>query len=864
MSPSSPQHMWEQFRQLFQWKVVLRLAAAAAVLFTAWAVWIYAEFHTQREERLSGLARLNLQVQGGRARLLSEPTLIYDQNGQLLTQIASERRRVLSLEVISELDKWQRTLITAEDQEFYQHDGYHLSYLFKAALRSVWYGKLSGGSTLTQQLAKLLFTDSSRTPHRKLLEILYADEIEERFDKKTILAMYLNKIFFGHNRYGVQEASRFFFNKNPDTMNWSEVALLVGIIPNPTAFSPLRHLQKAMYKQRLVLRLLEADGLSRKMLLADHRQFLKEWKVPSSLAKRFADPFADLKPLVPVPEAGWSSRIGKAGVREDRTAYGHIKEEVRRFIVERFGTEKLEDGMHVFTTIDRRRQQIAFATIGKAVAKMKKRLKQKGEGVQAALVTVEPRRGYIEAMVGGTSFTSGNQLNRVYQSYRQTGSSIKPLVYLLALEQGKVGPLDCLPDEPFSKAGYRPRNWYRGYKGDMLAAQALAQSVNTAAVRLLDRVGPEKMQKVIGQMLELDDKTLEKRFAPDLSMALGSKEMTPLELARIYATILNRGRLVYPHLITKVLDQDYSLVYGQDPRVHGPFIFDQKAVFETIQMMQYVLGPGGTIPHIHKRRSKGFLPFPAAGKTGSTQLSPQLRKVWRKTHKGLTTKDVWFAGLTSRAATVVWMGNDKGAPIAGGGSSVAAPIWADYLQAFFRDKKQFPSESRDHARQRLERQNPALARVLFERYYKEKSEKEKALQQQEMTEEDAPAGSGSMDDGSSVPVQPADPADAASSSPEDGDALQLEDNQQDDDLSELTGQDGLSPFDVLPPREVVDPFPGPFVAAGEGSDWKVLGVCPASTEVQSGTASGCRSWPLVLRRGRTPLQCTSETMQLPQ
>lgn len=701
--------------------IFIRIPALLFVAGLCYVGYVYIHFLINRDKWLGNLESLNLQIQEratGKS-VYQLPTKIFDKTGEIVIgEYGGEKRKILPFRHLKAINKFSKTLIASEDRDFYNHKGYSPIYLVRAFLRTVVYGHLSGGSTITQQLAKLLFTDASRSISRKLLEILCAREIEKRYAKDFILIMYLNKIYFGHHRFGLSEAARFYFGKKPMEMTWPECAMLTGIIPNPTAFSPARRLQRAMFKQRLVLKtLISQNVVSKKIVKKQLINFFRRYKIPKELQNRFDPKYLGEKTLpgkLKDQKGFWKSNIasitGKGQLKRIKSAF--FNEYVRQFIVERLGKEKLKEGLTVFTTIDALRQDAAYDTVfnrlGKMRAAIEKRLQaaklvkenekqvtrldKELNGLNAAMVTINHQNGFVEVLVGGYRFSAGNQLNRAMRTRRQTGSVIKPFVYYTALDNGKIKPTSMLLDEKVTFGKYSPKNWYSKppFRGAMSVRQALAQSVNTIAVKTLHSVGTKSFLLNLQKASGIESSSLHSRFGNDLSMALGSKELSVLELCTAYATLASGGRYTKPVLILKILDKDHNLLFGQDP-YKSVQVLDHKRAFQVIQLMQAVVSDSeGSLGYLKRRRKKDpdFINIPIAGKTGSTQISPLLKKKFRwYLKKRMNTRDAWFVGLTSRSASVVWVGNDHGFPFRGGGSTTAAPIWVDYMGSYLKKLK---------------------------------------------------------------------------------------------------------------------------------------------------------------------------------
>ncbi|MDD3371631.1 MAG: PBP1A family penicillin-binding protein [Alphaproteobacteria bacterium] len=511
--------------------------------------------------------------------------------------------------VLSSLpDYVPEAILAIEDRRFYDHFGIDIFGIARAMARNLMAGHtVQGGSTLTQQLAKNLFLTPKRAIKRKVQEMLLALWLEHEYTKDQILTAYLNRVYLGSGAYGIDAAAQTYFNKSARELNIREAALIAGLLRAPSRYSPLHDPVQAFERSKIVMRAMVEEGYITEDQQRDAVATAPkiERKITSGNSERyFADWVYDkLGPLI-------------SDTRQD---------------------------MVVRTTLDISLERLAEKHVQDILSKQG----QAKNVTEAALVTLAPN-GEVRALTGGRSYRT-SQYNRATQSHRQPGSAFKPIVYLTAIEQG-LTPDELIRDEPFRIGGYSPENYDGKYRGAITARTALAQSINTVAVRLLDRAG---IGKVIETAKDLGIASPLKRNA---ALALGASEVTPLELAAAYASIASGGRAIEPYAIAQIRTRSGKLIY-RHPDVRPPQVKDADAVATLTDMMKDVLLYGtGKTAKLGTR--------PAAGKTGTTS----------------DYRDAWFAGFTADYTTVVWMGNDDNAPMKKvTGGSLPALLWHNYM-----------------------------------------------------------------------------------------------------------------------------------------------------------------------------------------
>jgi penicillin-binding protein 1A len=502
-----------------------------------------------------------------------------------------------------------KAFVAIEDRRFYYHFGVDPLGILRAMVRDVGGGgSVQGGSTLTQQLAKNLFLTQERTMGRKFQEAILALWLERKYSKDQILELYLNRVYFGSGAYGVEAAAQKYFGKSARFVTLSEAAVLAGLMKSPTKLAPNRNLQGANERAAQVITAMAEQG-----------------HITEAMAKlALANP---------------------AQVKHDKSAgsINYAADYVMDALDDTVGA--IDEDIVVTTTIDLKMQ-------AEAEHALTDELNAKGAkfGVeQGALVALDPN-GAVKAMVGGRNYAD-SQFNRAVAAKRQPGSSFKPFVYLAALEKG-LTPDTVRDDAPISIKGWNPENYSREYFGPVTLSKALSLSLNTVAVRLGQEVGPKAVVEVahrLGITSDLD---------PVPSIALGSSDVTPIEMVSAYAAFANGGMGVQPHVIARVRTANGKQLYARRNANFGRVI-DPQYVAMMNQMMQETLLTGTA--------RKAELPgWQAAGKTGTSQD-------WR---------DAWFLGYTSYLVAGVWLGNDDSSPtkkVSGG--NLPVEIWSRFMKA---------------------------------------------------------------------------------------------------------------------------------------------------------------------------------------
>ena len=501
-----------------------------------------------------------------------------------------------------------KAFVAIEDRRFYSHHGIDPWGILRAGVRDVLHrGAAQGGSTITQQLAKNLFLTQERTVTRKLQEAVLALWLEHKFSKAQILELYLNRVYFGSGAYGIEAAAQRYFGKSARKLTLSEAAMLAGLVQSPSRLAPSRNPDGAERRAGMVI-----------AAMADLKM------IGDDAAKR-----ALITPARAIKPSGGGSVNYVADWVMDAVddLIGHVEADI---VVE--------------TSIDPALQTAAEHSLDDVLA-------QKGDKLdvgQGALVAMTPD-GVVRALVGGRNYAE-SQFNRAIAARRQPGSAFKPFVYLTALEHG-LTPDTVREDKPISVQGWRPENFEHEYLGPVTLTQALANSLNTVSVRLTTEVGAAAVVRTAYRL------GIESKLEPNASIALGTSEVSVIELVSAYATFANGGLAVAPHVVERIRSNDGKPLYARSTQALGRII-DARYVGMMNTMMRETLVNGTA----RRADLPGWL---AAGKNGTSQ----------------DFRDAWFVGYTSHLVTGVWLGNDDNSPTkkaVGGGLPVE--IWSRFMK----------------------------------------------------------------------------------------------------------------------------------------------------------------------------------------
>ena len=584
---------------------------------------------------------------------------LYDAEGGLLGLFYRERRQLISL---SDLPAHvPLAFIAIEDRRFFEHEGVDVRRVVGAVRDNLFDGFAStGASTISMQLARNLFPEqlppSEKSLRRKVAEARLAIAMENQLSKEQILELYLNHIFFGAGAYGIEAASRTYFDKPASELTAPEAAMLAGLPQAPSAYNPRRNPDAATGRRNVVLGAMAETGV----LTREQRDA------------------AIRTPLTLAPPAG----VVRAS---------YFVEQIRRDLEERFGEILYTGGLRIYTTLDPELQAEAEVALEEQLRTIEsgrysyfrhttlesftESLQQEeGEAtvtntpyLQGTFVALDPHTGAVLAMVGGREFRH-SQFNRATQALRQPGSAFKPFVFAAALEAGR-SPLYTVADAPVfvtmeDGQTWVPRNYSRDFGGEMTLREVLKNSRNLATIRLGQQTGVPAVRS-IAERAGLDTPI------PDYpSIYIGAAAVYPLDMTAAYAAFANGGLRVEPSLVSRIEDAQGRLLWAPMPRPQ--IAFSPSVAWILTDMMREVVD-GGTAWAV-RNPGVGNLPYeiPAAGKTGTTN----------------DATDVWFIGYTPDVLAGVWMGMDQPQTIAAGatGGTYATPVWARVVRKFYEDR----------------------------------------------------------------------------------------------------------------------------------------------------------------------------------
>src|SRR2546423_142632 len=561
-------------------------------------------------------------------------TKVYDDNDELLTELHVERRIFVPLAHIPQT--LRDAVIATEDRRFYSHFGVDPIGVARAVWQNYRRGRVvEGGSTITQQLTKVLFLTPDKSVERKMKEAVLALERERRYSKDRILEMYLNQVYFGHGAYGVEAAARTYFGKSVSELSVREAALLAGRPRPPTTYSPFDHAETAKRRREVVLRRMVEFGA------------LKD-----ADAKRLAR--ADLG-LIP-PE-------------RRRTTGQYFLDFVQQGLEAKYGADMVfKGGLNVYTTLNPTMQLAAEQALRDGLKALEGRtIKGKAaEHPEGAIVTIEPQTGYVRAMVGGYDFFR-SEFNRATQARRQPGSAFKPFIYIAALESGFTAATrveDAPVSYPVANGQvWKPENYDRKFRGFTTLQQAIEESVNVVTVKIQERIGLNHTIQVARRF------GISSPLDVNLSLALGTSDLTLIELTSAYGALANQGQWLPPTTIRYVTDAQGKLLEEHLPEPR------EAVAPETAYVITHMLR--GVVERGTGQAAKA-LGRPVAAKTGTTN----------------DYSNAWFIGYTPRLATGVWVGYDRPRSLGKDetGSRVAVPIWVAYMGKVLGDgpKEEFP------------------------------------------------------------------------------------------------------------------------------------------------------------------------------
>jgi penicillin-binding protein 1A len=496
-----------------------------------------------------------------------ESSRVYSSDGKVIAELYLERRTFIPYYQIP--DHVRKAFISVEDIRFYTHPGVD----FIGTLRALWHdikagGIVEGGSTITQQLARMLFLKPDKSIKRKIKEAALSIRIERRYTKDEILGMYLNQAYFGTRAYGIEAASHTYFGKSAEDLNIAEAALLASMPKAPSVYSPFKNPEKAKERRKTVLQ----QMLNHKFITDAQYEEAEKAALPSTPHFRKYD----------AP---------------------YFIETLRQTLEAKYGNDLYISGYKIYSTLDFRMQQIAEESVKTGIASVEKRVRP---GIEAALIAIDMRTGHVKAMVGGSSFWK-NQFNRTMQALRQPGSAFKPFVYIAAIENGMTSE-DRINDSPISFKGaqpgkkWSPRNYDNKYYGSVSLKTALAKSLNAATIRLAANLRVDtiiEMAKRLGIKSELQ---------PYLPLAIGASDVTLMDLVSAYSTF-SSGYKPKPIFYERILNRDGIVIEETGPILEE--LLSEGDVEEMKIMLKAVVEEGTAMKAKELKR-------PVYGKTGTT------------------------------------------------------------------------------------------------------------------------------------------------------------------------------------------------------------------------------------------------------
>ncbi|MCE5193952.1 MAG: penicillin-binding protein 1A [Nitrospiraceae bacterium] len=545
----------------------------------------------------------------------AESSQVFSSDGKLIAEFYLERRTFVPNQKIPERVK--NAFIAVEDIRFYSHRGIDIIGILRALYQDIKSGSIvQGGSTITQQLAKMLFLKPAKSLDRKIKEAAISIEIERYYTKDEILGLYLNQIYFGTRAYGIEAAAQTYFGKSTEALNVAEAALLASLPKAPSLYSPFKNPQKAKERRSVAL---------------------KEMFKNNFITKAECEE-AENTPLPTVPN-----------FRKYDAPY--FIETLRQELEEKYGNDLYIAGYKIYSTVNMEMQKIAEEEVRKGLIAIEKRAKPP---IEAALIAIDVRTGHVKAMVGGADFWK-NQFNRTVQALRQPGSAFKPFVYITAIENGMTSS-DEVEDSPITFKGstpdsvWIPKNYDGKYYGTVTLKTALAQSLNSATIRLASDIGINnvvKMAKRLGITSELK---------PYISLAIGSFDVTLKDMVSAYSAFIS-GNRARPLLYEKILNRNGMVIAETKPVVEN--LLSEDDVKEIKKLLRAVVTEGtAQKAKVIKRQ--------IYGKTGTTNAYT----------------DAWFVGFDDTLAVGVWVGRDDHTPIGKGeaGSRTALPMWIEFMK----------------------------------------------------------------------------------------------------------------------------------------------------------------------------------------
>ena len=584
----------------------------------------------------------------------NETSIIYDANGNIMSKLKGEKD-VYYIKY-SDIPQVAVDAITSiEDKNFFKHKGYDLKAIIRAGLAYIKNKGVitQGGSTITQQLARNIFLSFEESWQRKAREIFIAIELEKKYTKKEIMEFYLNNIYFANGYYGIQSASLGYFGKGVNSLSLSQITFLLSIPNSPTRYNPYENIEGTLARRDRILDQMVLDGKITEAQASKAKSEEIKLKAPKVEKSSYALTFAlDRAVKALMKSEGFNFRYS-FNSDEERKAYNENYSEVYSSCQ----TRLYSGGYRIYTSIDPEKQKLLQDTVDNGLSVSSEKSKAGIYSLQGAAVTIDNSSGRVVAIVGGRSQKlKGSTLNRAYQSFRQPGSTIKPLiVYTPAFEQGYT-PESMVKDEKIEGG---PVNADGVFSGDMTILDALAKSKNTVAWKLFTEISPAIG---IGKLLDMGFSAIaDTDYYPSAALGGFTKGVNAVEMASAYAAIENGGEFREPTCIMKMTDSSGNDIVADGFYQKGTskYIYDENACKMMITCMEAVMTKGTGV-------GGKLATMPCAGKTGTTNDS----------------KDLWFVGFTKYYTTSVWVGYDIPRSLAGL-TYTATPlgIWKTYMDS---------------------------------------------------------------------------------------------------------------------------------------------------------------------------------------
>lgn len=623
----------------FQIFLILLVAGALAYYFFGG----YAEQVQQLSQEAKEMVRLSTKD----TFRASQTSVVYDANGRQITTLKGEKDvYYVKLEEIP--INVTAAITSIEDKKFYSHSGIDIKAIIRAVFAMIRDGEVSqGGSTITQQLARTVFLNQEKTWQRKMEEIFIATELEKKYSKNEILEFYLNNIYFGNGYYGIQAASKGYFDTEVTNLNLSQIAYLCAIPNNPTLYDPVTNNENTLKRRNRILDQMVADQKITQSACDLAKADVITLKRPESVKNNFVETYTyycATRALMSLEGFEFQTEFeDDEAEQEYNDAYESLYKECEKSLY--------TGGYRIYTSFDLDMQEQLQETVDQNLAEFEETNDEGIYTLQGAAVCIDNKSGFVKAIVGGRSQDyNGYTLNRAYQSFRQPGSAIKPLiVYTPILERGYTADT-IVVDEPIEDG---PSNASKNYAGEVTLRYAVEQSINTVAWKLFDELTPSVGLSYLKKMNFAKLSKEDERTAT----ALGgfTTGASPVEMAAAYETLVNGGKYRRPTCIVKILDASDSEVYvsSQEETV----IYKENSARTMTEILTGVLTRGTAA-------GQGLELTASAGKTGTTN----------------SNKDGWFVGYTKYYTTSVWVGYDMPKELTGlKGSSYPASIWHSFM-----------------------------------------------------------------------------------------------------------------------------------------------------------------------------------------